>query len=35
MDADGFFYDAEGKLAAFDTNLTQKVKAQSQILCDG
>lgn len=27
MDANGFFYDAEGKLAAFDTNLTQKVNS--------
>lgn len=27
MNADGFFYDAEGKLAAFDTNLTQKVNS--------
>lgn len=27
MDSDGFFYDAEGKLAAFDTELTQKVNS--------
>lgn len=27
LDADGFFYDAEGKLAAFDTDLTQKVNS--------
>lgn len=25
--ADGFFYDSEGKLAAFDTNLTQKINS--------
>ena len=25
--ADGFFYDADGKLAAFDTDLTQKVNS--------
>ena len=27
MTADGFFYDSEGNLAAFDTNLTQKVNS--------
>jgi len=25
MDANGFFYDAEEKLAAFDTSITQKI----------
>ncbi len=27
LEADGFFYDKEGKLAAFDTDLTQKVNS--------
>lgn len=27
LNADGFFYDPEGKLAAFDTDLTQKVNS--------
>lgn len=27
MDADGFFYDAEGKLAAFDTTITQNINS--------
>ena len=27
MDSDGFFYDAEGILAAFDTNITQNINS--------
>ena len=27
MDADGFFYDIEGKLAAFDTTITQNINS--------